>query len=185
MRFQKSIKPDNFSMMVEVIEFLEYSQVNEMSDETFQKFQMAGEKFGFKIRKVDSFFTYLKKASKGINDLVRYAGIYLSTDIKDNKTRKEMIKLAKDTLKRIDKHEVADFLLQFDKNVTHVSSILRHFFQSVLGINITTYHSWKEDIEYLKVKISDMKEVLEKMGAKNQLNILKKFEMSLKELEVK
>lgn len=171
-------------MMIEVIVFLEYSQLNEMSDDVFDAIKNAGNKLGIRVRKVDSFFDYLKKANKGLNDIARYAGIYLSTDIKNKKTRQEMVKLSKDTLKRINKQEVVDFLLQLDKNTTHLTTIFRHFFQSVLGVEFTTYHEWESDLKFLQTYSSDMRKVLVKLKADKQLKLLDNFIKSVKTLEV-
>ncbi len=155
-------------------------QVSEMTDTTFSKIKSAGKKMGFKVEKSKSLFSYFKSLDKGFTNLLRYASLYMMTNVTDNASRKELVGDMKNVMKGINKKEVVAFILQLDKVSVGLSSMVRHIFQSVLGIEISGYYNWIDDLEWLQKTMKDIRVVLNRMdGMNKELKALKDFEKIL------
>lgn len=181
MRLKNHLTKSN--LLNEYLNLCETLNINEMSTDMFAKIQEIGKKMGFKVKKSKSLIDYLKGMDKGIEDLLRYATLYMMTDIKDSKTRLELVKNAKDVLKRVDKKDIAAMLIQLDKSTVGLTSHIRHIFQSVFGIEITTINYWYDDVSYIKKELKNIRVILNKMGnMKKQIEALDAFEDSLKSI---
>jgi len=157
--------------------------IDEMSNDTFNKLKEVGKKVGFKIEKKKSLIDYFKGVNKGVEDLLRYASLYMLTDIKDSESRKELTDDAKEVFKRINKKDLTNMLLQLDKATIGSTSHIRHILHSVFGIDISTYGNWLKDAEWLKKTINDIRIVLNRMGDTGpELKALDDFEKSLENL---
>ena len=153
--------------------------LNEVSDETIQTLKRLGAKMGMKVKKTDSIFVYLKKAGKGMENLLRYASMFMLTDVTDNKTRKTIMQDIKKEAQKVNKKEVMDLLMQIDKGLVHFTSIPRHILMSFFGIEITTFHRWMEDREYIEKEVRHIRKKLQDMeGADKEITLLDRFERS-------
>jgi len=157
--------------------------LNEMTDDTFHKLKKAGKKMGFNVKKSKSLVSYFKSINTGAEDLLRYAALYMLTDIKDNASRKELTQDAKKVFKRINKKDVTNMLLQMDKSTIGVTSHVRHIFQSAFGIEVSSYTNWLKDAEYISNTLKDLEITLKRMGdTDEELQALDKFKKSLQGL---
>jgi hypothetical protein len=153
-----------------------------MSTDTFDKIQSIGKKLGFKVKKSKTLIDYFKSAEKGLEDVLRYATLYMMTDVKDKKSRKELVKDAKNTLKSINKKDIVAMLIMLDKMSVGLTSQVRNIFQAAFGIDLSTVNYWMNDIEYIEKEIKNIRVVLNRMGGmENELSALDKFELSLKD----
>jgi len=167
-RFQSYIERNEFSIISEYITLMEYFQLDEMSPQTFINIKKAGEKLGLNVKKSKSLVDYLKGADKKIGELLRYSTMFLATDIGDNKTRKKIIGWMREALRSIDKRDVIGFLIQLDKVSFGLTSHIRHMFQSLFGVEVTTYNDWKSNYDYVENELRKIKEVLSKAGASEE-----------------
>ena len=180
-RLQKYM--NNSNVLVDYLSLCESVQINEMSNDTFKKLQSAGKKLGFKVKKSKSLLDYFSSARDGLEDLLRHASLYMLTDIKDSESRKEIVQDAKNTLKSINKKDVTAMLMQIEKSTIGATSYFRHVFQSIFGVEISTYNDWLKDAEYLKKSINDMRITLKRMqDTEEELKALNNFEASLQGL---
>ena len=177
MRFDKYLKNNEFKYLKELICLGEYIELNEVSNETFKEIRHLPGKMGFKVTKTDTIFSYLKRASKGVDELFRIASLYLITDIKDSKSRAELVRDAKKEISKLNIKEVTAFLLQLDKSSLGLTSQIRHILISVFGIEITTYNKWMEDVKFIKDELRQIKIVLKRMKAGDkEFKALENFE---------
>lgn len=164
------------------------NQLNEMSDETFNAIKKMGEKVGLKIHKSNTIFQLLKRAGKGVEDLIRYASLYATIDVRDKESQKELKDEMRKVLKHVNKKELTDFFLQLDKNLLGLTSIPRHILSSLFGVHISTYHTWKEDKEYIVDSLRKVLDVLTKMekdtgkSLKDEKESIKNIQKNISEL---
>lgn len=183
MRLNNYLKQDNILGC-----FYLFEPMNEVSDETFQTLRRLGSRVGLKIERSNDLIKLLKRAGKGMEDLLRYATLYGMTEISDKQSRKELWNDMKGTLKHVNKREVADFFLQLDKNTLHLTSIPRHVLSSLFGIHISTYHQWKDDHEYIMEELKKIEIVLyrlqDKLGTKlkKEISMIKTLQKNMKSL---
>jgi hypothetical protein len=105
------------------------------------------------------------------------------TDITDSKSRQDIVKDAKTIIKKVNRKNLMSFLMQLDKLTLGITSHIRHIIQSVFGVEITTYNYYKQDLDYLKTEINNIRYVLKKMGnTEKELNLLKNLEDSIMNL---
>jgi hypothetical protein len=157
------------------IQTLEYLGLNEVTDDVFLKSKELGNKLGFKVARSNSIFDYLKGAGKKINSVYRAASLYLMTDLRDTKSRRDLTADAKKTISSIDSREIMGFLLQLDKASLGITAHIRHIIMSIFGVEITTYNNWVDDITFLKDSIRRMRPVLQRVGTKSEIKILDKL----------
>jgi hypothetical protein len=183
MKLHNHIKNKELSGFQDFLSIYEYIQpVNEMSNETFETIQKLGAKLGFQVKKSDSLFDYLKRAGKGVNDLFRTAVLFGMTDITDKKSRKDLVSDAKKTLSKVNKKEVAAFLMQLDRGTIGITGPIRHILMSFFGIELATYNQMKDDLTWLKDEAKLIKRKLSKMGMvkSEEMELIKKFENLIK-----
>ena len=179
MRLQAYINEDN--ILSEYIGLGELLRLDEMSGDTFEKLKSAGKKMGFRIKKSKSLVDYFKGAGRGTEDLLRYATLFMMTDVRDNESRKELIKDAKNVFKSINKKDVTAMLMQLDKASIGLTAHIRHIIQSVFGIEIATINYWYEDIEYIKKELRHVRKVLDRMGGtEKEIKALDTFEKAMR-----
>jgi hypothetical protein len=182
MRLEKHIKHNE--LLIDYLFFMEEFGLDEsISDSTFSAIRNFGLKLGIKVKRSDTIFKYLKDAGKGVQDLVRLASIYLSTDVSNKKFKKEVAQDAKKILKSVDKKEIAAFMLQMDKASVGLTSHLRHIMQSVFGLEVTIYANWRSDIDYMKKEMRHIKNILKKMDAEEEMKTLNKLENMILNME--
>lgn len=164
-----------------ILEFIELEKiVNEDLNEgekIAEFIEKAARKLGLRVEKSTSFFSYIKTASKSIKNIVKY---YTKMVISDDQEKYK--KMMKDEIKRVNKRDMAAFLLILDKSTLGVTSHLRHILQGVAGIEITAYYKWKEDLDYMLTQSKKVREVLlgSKMGEVSKpLNYINKFISSI------
>jgi len=183
MRFSEYLKQNNILGC-----FYQFEPMNEVSDETFKTLRRLGAKVGLKIEKSSGLIKQLKKAGKGIEDILRYATLYGMVEISDKESRRELWNEMKKVLKHVNKREVADFFLQLDKNTLSLTSIPRHVLSSLFGIHISTYHQWKDDHEYIEEELKKIEIVLyrlqDKLGTKlsKEIGMVKRLQKNMREL---
>jgi len=184
MRLKQYIKNNKFIYLTELLSLCEALEINETSSATLKALRSVGDKLGLKVVPSDSLFDYIKRAGKGINDLLRLSAIYLSTDITNKKLLGEITSDAKKILKKLDKREIMAFLLQLDRSTLGITSHLRHVTMSVFGVEITTYNHWLKNVDYLKKEINNMKYTLKGMkDTEEEIIALRYFENLVKSLE--
>jgi hypothetical protein len=160
--------------------FCTLNELNEMSDKTFDSIRRLGDKIGLKIHKSNTLFSILKKAGKNIEDLLRYASLYATIDMGDEESRKELENDMKQTLKHVNKKELADFFLQLDNNTLHLTAIPRHILSSLFGIHVSTYHEWKEEKDYILDSLRKILEVMNGLEKKSLHDLSNEREMIMK-----
>lgn len=179
MRLQKHL---NNNILNDYLMVCESVGINEMSGDTFEKIQEIGKKMGFKVKKSKTLMDYFKGAGRGLEDLLRYATLYMMTDVTDSKTRKELVRDAKTTLKSVNKKDIAAMLIMLDKVSLGLTSHVRHIFQGVFGIELATVNYWMDDVEYIEKELKNIRVVLNRMGGmEKELDALNRFEASLKD----
>lgn len=146
-----------------------------MKPETFEAIKKAGNKLGFKVKKSDTLFDYIKKFGTGFEDLLRYACLYLYTDVRDSSIRKELVQDMKQTLKGVNKEELTAFFMQLDRASFGLTGHLRHIFMSLFGIEITTYNKFVTDKEWLEKEFKDIEDVLKKSKFENEIQDLREL----------
>lgn len=185
MRFQSYINEGKYKNFHAIIMLCDDIYVNEMTDKTFNTIKSAGGKLGLKVAKSNTLFGLLKSAGKDVDEIVRLAALYMITDITDNKSRQDIVKDAKSILKKVNIKNLMTFLFQVDKLSLGITSHLRHIMMSIFGVEITTYNYYKQDIDYLKSEINNIKQVLKRMGnTENELKLLKNLENSIMSLSL-
>lgn len=183
MRLNKYLKEENILGC-----FFLFEPMNEVSDETFKTLRRLGARVGLKIERSSGLIKQLKKAGKGMEDLLRYATLYGMVEISDKESKKELWNNMKDTLKHVNKREVTDFFLQLDKNTFSLTSIPRHILSSLFGIHVSTYHQWKDDHEYVMEELKKIEIVLyrlqDKLGKKlgKEIGMLKRLQKNMQAL---
>lgn len=186
MKFKQYLKEQNkYKFFNEYLLLLEYLQpLNELSDKNYQLVKKLGVKLGIKVKKSNTLFDYLKSAGTVINDLFRTSCLFLITDVTDNESRKELIRDAKNIIKRIDKKSIFAFLMQLDRGTLGLTGPIRHVLMSFFGLEITSYNTTLNNINYLKKELKHIKQILKKMNlSKEEINSLKSFENLVKNLE--
>lgn len=184
MRLKGYIKDNKFRYLTELISLCEVMELNETSARTLKALRTVGNKLGLKVVASDSLFDYIKRAGKNIDDLVRLAAIYLSTDVANKKFKNEIIVDAKKILKKLDKREIMAFLMQLDRSTLGITAHLRHITMSVFGVEVTTYNHWLKNVDYLKSEIKNMKSTLKGMkDTEEEIIVLKHFENLVASLE--
>ena len=169
-------------MLNDYVMICESLGINEMSSDTYDKIVDIGKKMGFKVKRSKTLIDYFKSAESGLEDLLRYATLYMMTDIKDTKARNELVKDAKMTLRSVNKKDVAAMLIMLDKVSLGLTSHVRHIFQGVFGIELSTVNYWMDDVSYIEKELKNIRVVLNRMeGMEKELAALDKFEASLKD----
>jgi hypothetical protein len=182
MRLEKHIKQSE--LLIDYLYFMDDFGLDEsISDHAFNAIRNFGLKLGIKVKRSDTIFKYLKDAGKDVQDLVRLASIYLSTDVSNKKFKKEVTQDAKKIVKSVDKKEIAAFMLQMDKASVGLTSHIRHIMQSIFGLEVTIYSNWKNDIDYMKSEIKHIKHILKKMDAKEEMKTINKLENMILNME--
>jgi hypothetical protein len=179
MRLKKHLNNNTLNDYIMICESI---GINEMSGDTYDKIVEIGKKMGFKVKKSKTLMDYFKGAGSGLEDLLRYATLYMMTDVGDSKTRKELVRDAKRTIKSVNKKDVAAMLIMLDKVSLGLTSHVRHIFQGVFGIELSTVNYWMDDVEYIEKEIKNIRVVLNRMGGMDkELAALDRFESSLKD----
>lgn len=183
MRFQSFINEEKYKNFTAIVVLCDDVYVNEMTDKTFNTIKSAGSKLGLRVAKSNTLFGLLKNAGKDVDELVRLAALYMITDITDSKSRQDIVKDAKTIIKKVNRKNLMSFLMQLDKLTLGITSHIRHIIQSIFGVEITTYNYYKQDLDYLKTEINNIRYVLKKMGnTEKELKLLKNLENSIMDL---
>lgn len=163
--------------------FLQNNRIDEVSDKTFEVIKSLGKKLGFKIKKTNTLFDYLKRAEREFETILRLASLYMMTDVSDPSTRKKLLSDIKNEVKKVNKKELLAFFMQLDKSLLGTTAIPRHVLASILGIEITTYNRWLGDVDYIDKEIRHIKKVLKRMpGTDKEIELIKRFEKSFHEM---
>ena len=117
-----------------------------MKKKTFIAIKKAGDKLGLNVKESETVFSYIKKFGGGFEDFLRYACLYLYTDVRDSGSRKEL----------------AAFLMQLDRASLGLTSHIRHILMSLFGIEIATYNNFVSDREYIEKNFKKVEKVLKK-----------------------
>jgi hypothetical protein len=183
MKLEKHLKEHdypNFEFLC-FIATLNDSEMNEaVSKRTFDFLERAAQKLGLRLKRSDTIYGMLKGAGIAIQDLVRTASLYLMTDIKDKKSRSILVRDAKKIIKKADKKEIANFLLQLDRATLGITSHLRHIVMSIFGVEIAAYNKFLPDSEYIKKELHHVRQILRKRGLEQkEIDVLKDLEHKL------
>ena len=160
-RFQNYLEIDN--IFEDICTILKYNKtIDEMVSlpKTFTMVEKLAKKFGLKATKTTSLISYLSKAEESVVDLFNALCYYLIAS--SGNERKEALILVKSELKSVKKSDIMAFLLDVDKTMFGLSSILRSVLQGVFGIDIGHIKDWKTDIDYIITHLKKIKEVLMK-----------------------
>ena len=180
MRFQSYLKENDLSYFSNLLMVGETIELNEMSKDTFNKLKKVGSKLGLRIVKSNTLVDLLKKAGKGVDDIFRYAVLYLYTDVSDSESRRELVKDARKVVKHVNIQNLMSFLMQMDKLTIGLTAQIRHIIQSIFGIEITSYNNWEDDLKYLSDAMGRMRKVLNGMGDSNdEIKIINQLEISI------
>jgi len=184
MKFEKHLKEHdypNFELLCILLDLENEDNLHEgiIPDKTFEVLKNAATKLGFRLKKSDSIFDYLKGMGKAIQDLTRTAALYLLTDIKDSKSRRKLERDAKKIIKRADRKEITGFLLQVDRASIGLTAHIRHILMSVFGLEVATWNRWLPDSDYIEKELHHVRQILRKRG------MPEKDILQLKDIEAK
>lgn len=148
---------------------------NKITDTLFSGIKKLGSHIGLKVNKVDSVFNYIARAEDEMYDLITYATLYLLTT--DKKMKDELYNNMKDIVQKTNPKRIASFFMQLDKLSFGFTSMFRTMFLTLFGIEISAYYKWVDDISYLKKELKQMRKVLTRMSApENLISSLDDFE---------
>lgn len=183
MRFQRYLnEAEGITLLSEIA--LYYSMNEAVQDKLFTFVKKMGHELGFKVRKSESLISYLKRVDKNMEELIRNLSLFMMTDIKDNETRKELFQDTKDLLRRVDRREVVNFLLQLDKISLGLTAHLRHALQSIFGIEVAAYGQWKDYKWYVLKELDAVENVLKKMkGTEKEIEAVQSLKARMHELD--
>jgi hypothetical protein len=182
MKFDRFLKEDYLPNFTEYLILCE--RTTPLPDETFLALKSAGKKLGVRVKKSDTVWDYLKRAGKGLNDLMRSVAIYMSTDIGNTDLKKKLVNDMKKKIRKVDRKEIAAFLIQLDKASIGITSHIRHILQSILGVEVATYNRWIEDFEYMEKELRHVRKVLKRVGAsEKEIAALNNFENMIMNLK--
>jgi len=172
MRFERYINED-FNVLGYVFMF---DNVNEVSDEFLVKLQKLGHKMGLKVRKSRTFQEQLKRAGKGVLELMKLVFDYsIHADVMDKEARQKLEADMKTQFSKVKKEDVISFIVNIDKTFLGVTSIPRHVLQNVLGITITSYDNWESNKSYIEKNMRKIITVLGDMGDEEDLKLAKRI----------
>jgi len=184
MRFEQYINEKSYNNFHGLLLVCDATNLNESDDKVFKVIKSAGDKLGLRVVRSNTLVGLFKVYSKDFKLLVQYAAEYLLTDIKDSKSRSDIVKKAKKISNKINRKDMLSFLMQFDKLTLGITSHIRHIFQSVFGIQIDSYNNWLDNYNYILSEIDKIRAVLKKMGnSDKELKILDQFEKNIKLIE--
>jgi hypothetical protein len=182
MKFKQYLKDNEFKYFSEYLLICE--RTTPLPEDAYKALKSVGEKLGLKVNKSDTIWDYLKKAGKGTNNIMRNAAIFLSTDIRNTKLKNQIIKDIKNDAKKLHIKEIAAFLMQLDKSTFGITSKIRHILQTILGVEVSAYYNWENDMDYLEKELKHIKRVLERMGnSEKELKALEKFQNVILNME--
>lgn len=179
MRFKQYLTEEEFNILgcYMMIDSLDES----VSDETFIKLQTLGQKFGVKVRRSKTFQSVIKKTSIGVLHLMKLVLDYsIHADIMDRDVRLKLESNIKAQFSKVKQEDVISFIVNIDKTFLGITSIPRHVMQNILGITITTYDNWVSNQEYVLKTLEKVMSVLDNMGDKDNLDIIKRVYLSVK-----
>jgi len=188
MKFNNYLNNDSFTIFVEYVTLCEAAMLSEMSNEKFKEIKAAAKKLGLRVNRSDSLFDYLKSASRFVNDLFRSAVLYASTEMSNRSMKNVLKKDMKDAFKRMNKKEIAAFLLTLDKSTIGLTAHLRHILQGILGIEVTGYYQLHQahlqNILNLKHELKALKKHLTSRNAPPEdMKIIGHFESLIDSME--
>lgn len=166
---KKKKKPDtgeyliDDNMLQDLVDVIEYRRINEsmIPDAVFNNIKSAATKVGFKVKRSDSIFDYLRDAGEEIQELFSLLSLYI---VADKDTKPQLTKDIRISLNKINRRKLTAFLLMLDKMAFGLTSLIRHILMYVFGIEITTYNKWESDIRYVLDHLDKVKNVLMRMG---------------------
>lgn len=178
MRFQNYITENEFNC----IGFYQiFDELNEMSDESFQKLQKLGHKMGIKVSKTKTFQRIIENASKGLIELFKLLLDYsLHADILDPESLKKLVSDIKSQFSKIKKQDVIAFFVNLDKTFLGITAIPRHLLQNILGVEFTAYNNWASNHDYVEQNIEKIITVLDDMGDDENLKLAKRIYKNIK-----
>lgn len=197
---KKKKKPDDYivddindNIFEDMATIIEFGMVSEMAvpDPVYQNIKKVGKKIGFKIKRSDTMFDYLARAEREIVDVFNLLCWYiLATDKKQKEELKDEIKKA---LLQINRKRLIAFFVQMDKFTFGIMALVRRVVQNIFGIEITSYNTYVQDIEYIVDHLAKIKKVLwklnptpEEINAFNQLNdIILRTKMDIESSKIK
>ena len=177
MRLEEYINKDK-EVLQDMMLIAEMAYTTEsIKDNIYGFLKKAAGKLGFKIHKTNSIIDYLKKADNSFRDFFRSLFLYMSTDITNKKLKNELTSDMKKSFKRMSKKDLIDFIMLVDKSSIGLSAHLRHILQGIIGIEISSYHDWTSDIEYVETSLSKIRQVMKKMEmSKTEMDVLNSLE---------
>ena len=172
MRFQNYINEDSNILGFYYL----FDEVNEMSDETFQKIQALGHKMGVKVRKTKTFQNLIGTAGKGLMNLMKLVFKYsVEADILDPAPRKKLEADIKSQFAQVKKQDVIAFMVNLDKSFLGITAIPRHILQNLLGVEFTAYSNWASNHAYIEQNIQKIISVLMDMGDEENTELARRI----------
>jgi len=173
MRFKQHIDENEFN----VLSFYHiFDDVNEMSDESFQKLQALGHKMGVKVRKTKTFQNLIGTAGKGMMVLLKLVLDYsIKADVLDPVPRRKLESDIKSQFGKLKKQDVIAFFVNLDKTFLGITAIPRHILQNLLGVEFTAYSNWASNYDYIEQNIQKIISVLMDMGDDENTELAKRI----------
>lgn len=137
-----------------------FCHLNEMSvpEPVYNDIKKVGEKIGFKVKRSDTMFDYLARAEEGLVRIFDLCCLYI---LANNPTQKEELKEdLKKAIMGVNKRKIIAFFVQLDKFTFGLVALVRRVIQNIFGIEITSYNTYEQDIEYILSHMQKIKEVL-------------------------
>lgn len=149
---------------------------NEVSNEFLSKLQLLGRRMGIKITKSKTLSDLYKDASDPLremfNDVILYS---MYADVMDPQARKDLIQSIKRHFKRTNREDIISFMLNLDRMFFGITAIPRHMLQNILGVKFTSYDNWVDSRAYILRELDKIKNVLQKVGAKEEIDMVDKL----------
>ena len=185
MKIKDYITEDHYPCFENILLILDNEKVlneGKIKDSLYMGLRKLGDHLGLKIKKADSVFNYIARAEENLADLITYATLYMLSN--DKKMKDELYLDMKGIVDNLNPKQIASFFIEIDKLSFGLTSIFRNMFLGLFGIEISTYNNWIDDVSYLKKELKNMKKVLIRMSApeelitsltdfENRINILK------------
>ena len=154
-----------------------FNQLDEMlSDDTFQKLQALGFKFGIKVRRSKTFQNILAGAGKGVLELMKLVAHYsVHADVMDRAARAKLEADIKAQFAKTSREDVIAFIVNVDKTFLGLTSIPRHVLQNILGIEMSSYNNWQTNQRYVELNMEKIIGALKAMDDDENLTLARRI----------
>jgi len=140
--------------------FKEFIDESLIPDTVFNDLVKAGSKVGFRIKRSDTFFDFLKNTEKILQDVVVDIVKYIASN--DSGEKEKLKRKITTDLNHMDKRKIIAFLINLEKISFGYVGIVKNLVLGFIGVEITTYNRLRDNRSYILEQLLKIREVLEK-----------------------